>query len=199
MHRYRKISKFFSYVLRHNPEKIGIQPDDAGWVAVDELIIQSRKNGMNISRDDIKAVIEQSDKTRFALSADGKYIRATYGHSIDIDLGYEPKEPPRMLYHGTAVRNLESIRQSGIHPQNRQYVHLSADRKSAIQVGQRHGKPVVLNIPAKQMYRDGFIFYQPVRSRSSEQSDTGIWLTKQVPASYISTLKDPEGSEGTNQ
>lgn len=177
MTKHRKISKFLSYVLRHNPGKIGIQLDEAGWVPVNELVDQSRKHGMRFTKEDIKEVIRQSDKPRFIFSNDDRYIRATYGHSVPAELGYEPTEPPQWLYHGTAERNIESIRQSGIQPQNRQFVHLSVDKQTATQVGQRHGKPVVLTISAKTMYNDGHTFYR---------SDAGIWLTKQVPPSYIS-------------
>ncbi|MCF7805261.1 MAG: RNA 2'-phosphotransferase [Candidatus Marinimicrobia bacterium] len=177
----RKISKFLSYVLRHNPGKIGLSLDPAGWAPVPELLKGARKNGIHIGLDDVKDVIAQSDKTRFTISEDDQYIRATYGHSIDVDLDYEPLEPPATLYHGTARRNIEPIRKNGIRSQNRQFVHLSQDTKSAKKVGSRHGKPEVLTISAKQMKEDGFTFYQ---------SDAGIWLTKKVPASYITFPED---------
>ncbi|HKJ70082.1 MAG TPA: RNA 2'-phosphotransferase, partial [bacterium] len=102
-------SKYLSYVLRHNPQSIGIELDAAGWVAKDTLIAASRKQGKDISSEDISAIIRHSDKRRFTLSDDGKYIRANYGHSVDVDPGYEPKEPPEQLYHGTARRFVPTI------------------------------------------------------------------------------------------
>ena len=34
----KHISKFMSLVLRHKPEEIGLQLDESGWAAVEELI-----------------------------------------------------------------------------------------------------------------------------------------------------------------
>lgn len=171
-----KLSKFLSYILRHHPEDIGLELDNAGWVSVEELITAARQHGRNFSRDDLLSLMDQSPKKRFTLSRDGEYIRANYGHSIDIDPGYEPKQPPEVLYHGTARRFLASIHDRGITTQNRQFVHLSQDEVSAGDVGKRHGKPVILRITSGKMYRDGFTFYQ---------SDEGLWLTKRIPVSYI--------------
>jgi putative RNA 2'-phosphotransferase len=81
---------------------------------------------------------------------------------------------------------VESIFRTGLYAQNRQYVHLSTDISSAKQIGSRHGKPVILKIDAELAYKDGHRFYQ---------SDAGIWLTKHVPVSYISTLEDNMDSE----
>ncbi len=173
----RKVSKFLSYVLRHNPEKIGIRLDPAGWTPVDDLLEKAAENGMHISQSQLNDVVHNSEKKRFSFSDDGEYIRANYGHSINVELGYEPKSPPAILYHGTAEGSVNSILRSGLHSANRQYVHLSSDKPSAKQVGSRHGKPVILEIDAGQAYRDGHTFYQ---------SDAGIWLTDTIPPDYIS-------------
>jgi putative RNA 2'-phosphotransferase len=178
----RKISKFLSYVLRHNPDKIGIRLDPAGWTPVPELLDHAAENGMHISMSRLRDVIYNSSKQRFTLSKNEKYIRANYGHSVDVDLGYEPQPPPDTLYHGTAEQSVESILQSGLEPRSRQYVHLSTDVPSAHQVGSRHGKPVILEIDAGRAHQDGHRFYQ---------SDAGIWLTDEVPAEYIELLDNP--------
>jgi len=172
----RRTSKYLSYILRHNPDEIGLSLDPAGWARLDDLIGKSRDAGRSISRDDILEVITGGGKQRFTLSADGKYIRANYGHSIDVDLEYEPLAPPEHLFHGTAERNLDSIRRKGLRPGNRQYVHLSGTREDARSVGQRHGRPVVLEVYSLDMHRNGMRFYR---------SDAGIWLTKHVPPEYL--------------
>lgn len=112
-------------------------------------------------------------------------IRANYGHSLPIDLGIEPVEPPELLYHGTAVRFLVSIKMKGIVPKERTHVHLSPDEESAREVGQRHGKPVVLNIQSRRMHEDGFKFYL---------SASGLWLTGKVPPEYVIFPTDTEYS-----
>ena len=49
-------------------------------------------------------------------------------------------------------------------------------RLSYFYVGQRHGKPVVLNIRATEMHKFGYKFYL---------STNGVWLTEFVPVEYI--------------
>lgn len=169
-------SKFLSYVLRHKPDAIGLSLDPEGWANVHELIA---KADIPLDLAMLQEVVNSSDKKRFAISSDGLSIRANQGHSIAVDLGLEPVEPPELLYHGTAVRFLDSIREKGLMPQNRQYVHLSAETGTALKVGQRHGKPVVLRIHALRMHRKGHQFLQ---------AQNGVWLTKVVPTEAISDL-----------
>src|SRR5262245_43552856 len=103
------LSKFLSLVLRHSPESIGIELDESGWVSVDSLLKASARKGRPFTLDQLKAVVEGNDKQRFAFSPDGTMIRASQGHSVRVELGYEPRKPPAILYHGTASRSLASI------------------------------------------------------------------------------------------
>lgn len=171
-----KFSKFLSLVLRHQPELIGIQLDEQGWTSVDELLQKASHHGTAISHELLREIVETNSKKRFALSEDGKRIRANQGHSVEVALGYDAQIPPEVLYHGTAEKNMVSIRTSGIQKQSRHHVHLSASKETALQVGQRHGKPVVLTIHSGQMHRDGLAFYL---------SENGVWLTDQVHLQYI--------------
>lgn len=175
----KHISKFLSYILRHHPEEIDLMVDAQGWAHLPSLIEKARKHGRSISKEQIKKVIQKSSKNRFSLSDDEQYIRAGYGHSIDVDLGLTPQLPPTILYHGTAKQNIFSIQSSGLQPQSRNLVHLSDNKKDAISVGGRHGKPMVLTIEARRMYKDGYPFYQ-------SDSEPGIWLVKKVPPQFIS-------------
>ncbi|ALV27823.1 RNA 2'-phosphotransferase [Pannonibacter phragmitetus] len=171
-----EISKFLSFVLRHKPEAIGLELDPEGWAEVDTLIA---KSGIPLTPALLRDVVASSDKQRFALSADGLYIRANQGHSIAVNLGLEAIEPPEWLYHGTATRFLDSIQLQGLRPQNRQHVHLSADPQTARNVGKRHGQPTVLTVSALLLHREGHPFF---RSRN------GVWLTTHVPQDAISEL-----------
>ena len=116
------------------------------------------KNGKMLTYQQIAEVVATNDKKRFSLSVDGSRIRANQGHSVSIDLGLRPLEPPDKLYHGTATRFLKSIRQQGLQPRNRHHVHLSEDIETAIKVGTRHGLPVVLEIDAQRMNAEGYNF-----------------------------------------
>ncbi len=171
-----RTSKFLSLVLRHNPQTIGLRLDEGGWARVDELIARARGARVNLTEELLREVVEKNDKKRFALSEDGLRIRASQGHSIAVSLDLDPVEPPEFLYHGTASRFTESIRESGLVRGRRNHVHLSKDERTAVSVGQRHGKPVALVIKAGRMHEEGFQFFL---------SANGVWLTEKVPADYI--------------
>ncbi len=162
-----------SLVLRHKPEEIGITLDRAGWVPVREL---AEKSSGVLTEKEIRAVVATSDKQRFSLSENGQLVRANQGHSVDVDLGLEPLAPPERLFHGTALRFLDGIKAQGLVSGNRQHVHLSASAETAKAVGQRHGKPVVLQIKSGEMAASGTEFLQ---------SDNGVWLTDNVPTQYL--------------
>ncbi|MFI0090657.1 RNA 2'-phosphotransferase [Streptomyces bobili] len=170
-----KVSKYLSKHLRHQPERIGLTPDEAGWVEIETLITAAADHGFPFTRDELDHVIAANDKKRFAV--EGTRIRASQGHSIDVDLGLpEAPPPPPYLYHGTVARHLDAIRDEGLRPMNRHDVHLSADRETATRVGARRGRPVVLSVDAGAMHRDGHVFHV---------SANGVWLTKAVPPRYL--------------
>lgn len=120
------------------------------------------------------SISADNDKKRFEFSKDGQRIRASQGHSIEVDLQYESVEPPELLYHGTATRFLDSIKKQGLIRGSRQHVHLSMSASMAWKVGERHGKPVVIPVEAGNMHRAGIPFYQ---------STNGVWLVDAVPSS----------------
>jgi putative RNA 2'-phosphotransferase len=165
-----------SLVLRHNPSVIGIELDENGWVLVSELLEKMAAHGQRIDFSFLERVVAENDKQRFKLSADGTKIRANQGHSVKIDLALSPVLPPDILYHGTALHFLESIKKQGLRPQSRQHVHLSKEYDTAIAVGSRHGSPHILIIQAAKMHENGYVFYQ---------ADNGVWLTDSVPIDYI--------------
>lgn len=171
-----RTSKFLSLVLRHEPAKIGITLDDAGWTDVAALLAACAAHGVVISRDELAEIVASSDKQRFALSADGTRIRANQGHSVDVDLELPAATPPARLYHGTVAEAVPSIRTEGLTKRARHHVHMSADTETATKVGGRRGKAVILVIRADAMAAAGHEFFR---------SANGVWLTDHVPAEYI--------------
>ena len=170
-------SKFLSYVLRHKPHSIGLELDSDGWAEIDQLIIGSANEGRNINREMILAILTSSEKKRFAISSDGQHIRALQGHSSEnVSIRLPAETPPTILYHGTATRFLKSIQQQGLISGSRHHVHLTKDKSTALAVGQRYGKPVILIIDSLKMHQDGLAFYL---------AENGIWLTTHVPPQYI--------------
>lgn len=173
-------SKFLSLILRHKPESIGLRLDEQGWAEIETLLNCANRAGKRLTYEMLIEAVETNDKQRFAISGDGQRIRANQGHSVQVDLALVPLEPPEILYHGTAVRFLESILREGLVPGKRHHVHLSADIQTARKVGQRHGKPAVLEISAGKMYGAGILFYQ---------SENGVWLTDNVAPEYFRQLE----------
>lgn len=172
----KEISKFLSYVLRHAPETIGLRLDPNGWAEIDELVSKSKKAGKRFDLDTLRTVVAENDKQRFTLSENGRRIRAAQGHSVAVDLALKASEPPALLYHGTASRNLDAIFAEGLKAGRRQQVHLSLDPETARKVGERHGKPTVLSVDAVRMHVAGFTF---------SRADNGVWLTDYVPAEFL--------------
>jgi putative RNA 2'-phosphotransferase len=171
-----RISKYLSYVLRHRPDEIGLVLDSNGWALIADLIERARLASVHLTVEEIRDIVRSNDKRRFAISDDGTKIRANQGHSVEVDLALEPKQPPEFLFHGTATRFLDAIRREGLHPMNRQHVHLSPDEATATKVGQRHGKPVVIRVRSGEIWRAGAIFYLSVN---------GVWLTDRVESRFL--------------
>ena len=169
-------SKFLSLVLRHHPETIGISLDEQGWIEIGDLLAAANRSGRNLTRPLLDRVVRENDKQRFAISSDGTQIRANQGHSIEVDLGLHPSQPPVLLYHGTVARFMDSIRASGLDRGSRQYVHLSPDVETARRVGQRRGRPVILFVESGRMWQDGHTF---------NQAENGVSLTETVPPEYL--------------
>ena len=178
---HKRISKFLSLVLRHKPEVIDLNLDEHGWVDVKILLDKMKENRRPISKETLRAIVSTNDKQRFAFNDTETRIRANQGHSIEIELNYSPLQPPDILYHGTAHRNKASIFENGLQKGKRHHVHLSKDVDTAINVGKRHGIPIVLEVLAKNMYEKGHNFYC---------SDNGVWLTDHIHPKYLRSQND---------
>ncbi|MGD1849137.1 MAG: RNA 2'-phosphotransferase [Cyanophyceae cyanobacterium] len=144
---------------------------------MNDLLIKMDRYGKPVSKSQLTRIVEENDKQRFGLNGDRSRIRANQEHSIAIDLGLPPQTPPSLLLQGAAARFLDSIRQQGLCPKSRQQVHVSDNKETEKIVGQRHGKPAILEVNSGKMARQGFGFFL---------SDTDVWLTETVPKDYIS-------------
>ncbi len=171
-----RTSRKMSLVLRHKPEAIGLTLDTNGWALVTDLLNRLAATGTPITRTELDTIVAENNKKRFAFNPDGTKIRASQGHSIDVDLEFEPLTPPDELFHGTATTSVDSILATGLQSRSRQHVHLSLDLATATQVGARHGRPVILTVDAAAMHKDGYKFYR---------SANDVWLTDEIPSRYL--------------
>ena len=177
---YTNLSKYLSLILRHKPEVIDITLDEHGWANVQELIDGINKTD-TITMEILEEIVATDNKQRYSFNEDKTKIRANQGHSINVDVEFEERNPPKFLYHGTAEKYVESITLQGLIPKNRLYVHLSCDIETASSVGKRHGKLVLYQINAEKMHQDGYKFYL---------SKNGVWLIKEVPVTYLEKIND---------
>ena len=164
-----------SFLLRHDK---AYRFDEHGWREVSDLITNH-----GYTMDELKEIVATNNKQRYEFSEDMTRIRARQGHSIHVDVELEKTLPPDILYHGTGEQFLASIMDQGINKGNRLYVHLSATGETAVNVGRRHGKPIVLVVNTKRMAEDGHKFYL---------SRNGVWLTDFVEVKYINGLLNME-------
>ena len=178
---YVSLSKAMSKALRHKPERLGIKLRKDGSVAISTLVRALNKRGgwpRELDESDVMHVVEHGSKQRFAVE-NGR-IRARYGHSLELPISYVRSTPPNILYHGTTRSAAESILEEGLLPMGRQLVHLSTDVETALKVGARHGRPVVvLRVDAARAAHDGVPFYLG--------NDT-TWLADRVDATYLEVM-----------
>ena len=170
------VSKFLAKHLRHTPDALELTLQPGGWVSVDDLLAASARAGFSITYDELIECVETNDKQRFSFDGTGDLLRANQGHSVEVDLQLEEKEPPEVLFHGTVERFLASILAEGLKRGKRHHVHLSKDIETARKVGARRGEPILLRVDAAGMHRQGFRFFLSVN---------GVWLTDSVPADFL--------------
>lgn len=171
-----KISKFLSLILRHQPEVVGLTLEENGWIPVEKLIKACADYGKPFTFAELKSVVETNDKKRFAFNEDETKIRANQGHSLEVEIEFEQRTPPEILYHGTAERNVDVIFGEGLKKMSRHHVHLSAETETATKVGTRYGKPIIFQVDTASMINEGFEFYV---------SANGVWLVENVPPKFL--------------
>lgn len=174
-----KISKFLSLVLRHKPEEIGLTLAENGWIEVADLLKACTDYGKPLTIKELREIVGTNDKKRFAFNETGEKIRASQGHSVEVEIEFEKRNPPEILYHGTATRNLGAILADGLKKMKRHYVHLSADTETAQKVGVRYGKPVILRVDTAAMLAENYEFFV---------SANNVWLVEEVPPKFLEVL-----------
>ena len=167
--------RYMSLLLRHKPEKENLTLDEQGYVLVDDLIEK-----LDITISDLKWIVNNNDKKRFAFNSDETMIRAAQGHSINVNLKMKQILPPDILYHGTTITNSQEIAKSGLLKMGRNHVHLSDEKSTAYSVGLRYAKYInkiwIIEVDAKRMNADGYKFFK---------SENGVYLTDHVPSEYF--------------
>jgi len=173
-----RLSRLLSFILRHKPEEFGVELGEHGFTSISELVkaVSSRQSSWSdLTVEDVLDAVESSERPRFEVREG--LIRARYGHSVPVDLGYEPVEPPESLYHGGRKDREKEILTGGLQPLSRNYVHLSTDLATATEVGRRRDfSPAVFRIRAAEAHKAGVEFFKATDE---------VWLTRGVPAQFV--------------
>jgi len=178
-----EVSRLLSTVLRHKPEILKLTLDENGWVPVIDLLTHLKVvKDIDLSLTELEEIVSTNDKKRFALNEDSSMIRASQGHSLNVDLKLKNIKPERILYHGTVEKSMKNIRKTGLQKMNRHAVHLSDNIETAKTVGSRRGDAIILEVQSARMYIDGYHF---------QKSNNGVWLTKEVPVKYLRINNKP--------
>ena len=170
-------SKLISYWLRHNPGDGGLVIDDFGWTSINELLVSLNSKNIEIDLQSLNRLNKNFDKVRWEIDAANNKIRATHGHSFPVLLNDKVKTPPETLFHGTSTKNVIKIAKEGLVQMDRQFVHLSETVETAISVGKRHGKPILIEIDTERLTKEDWKFYQ---------TSDNVWLTSNIPVKYLS-------------
>jgi putative RNA 2'-phosphotransferase len=173
-----RISRFLSFLLRHNPKEYALKFDARGFVEWGELLARVQHRFPDVTEEEVLDVIKESEKKRFEF-ADEK-VRATYGHSFQVELGLESAEPPETLYYGTARDLAENILRTGLKPRDRQFVHLTPSVDDALASGRRRDPfPTIIAVNARAACAEGIRFYK---------SGT-LFLVNEIPPRFLSLLE----------
>jgi putative RNA 2'-phosphotransferase len=180
-----RISKLLSLMLRHEPQRFGLLLDPEGYASVEDVLGAVRTRIADATEADLTAIVStlETNKQRFTI-IDGE-IRANYGHSLAERITHERAVPPPLLWHGTTLHAMDRIRETGLLPMKRQYVHLTTDTQLAARIGARHGVAHILTIDAAQAHHDGVVFYR---------ANPFFWLADTIPARYCQELVRPTPS-----
>jgi putative RNA 2'-phosphotransferase len=174
-----RVSKYASYLLRHNPRDLGM--DGEGFVQLKSLLSKIRSRYPTVDAKLLIKMIHSGDKKRFDMAGDK--VRALYGHTIDVRLRLKEDEEVKVLYHGTTPEAAHQILRSGLSMMRRRWVHLSPTKEVALEVGRRRTNvPVVLSIDAREARNGGIRFYR---------STDIVYLCRHVPAKYIRRVTVP--------
>ncbi len=182
------ISRMLAGILRHFPEKFGVRLDEKGWASIYDIVKGIKRKHRRfrwLKVRHIEALVLTDDKGRYQLDMENKKVRATYGHSIKVDLSDLPMEGiPDTLYYPTTEEELEFIQEIGLKPGDRKWVHLSKTYEDAYIAGRhRVDEPVILEINAKEAIQNGYPIYVAART---------VFISNEIPPEFIRVAEKRE-------
>lgn len=182
-----RVGRIMAGVLRHFPERFGVRMDTHGWVAIEELVdrIRDEKGRLRwIRPHHIEAIALTDPKGRYQIDKDR--VRATYGHSLELDLDLPTFNIPDKLYYPVTEEELDIVLERGLEPTDRRMVHLSGTYDNAMQAGTRRTEtPIILEVDAKAAIASGVVI---------KQAGKQVYVTEKVPTGFLGRAPAPPGA-----
>lgn len=175
-----RVGRMLTGILRHFPERYGLALDEHGWIQVDAIIgaIQCNRRYHWIRPYHIEAIAATDDKGRYQI--EGGMIRATYGHTLEVDLSDMPEADLEFLYYPASEEEADMILENGIKPMDRKYIHLSATPEKADEAGKvRIQNPIILKIDVK-------LAAELAPEKPIKKAGKSVYVAQEVPAKCIS-------------
>ncbi len=168
--KYNDLSRSLAWLLRHGALKNGLTVFPDGYILLDDIFKLQKFKKYNF--DNIKHVVDNNDKQRFALKEENDkwYIRANQGHSHNVASKINQEElltkldiPLDCIIHGTTYRAYDEIKKSGLKKLGRSHIHFAitddfiAGNKQ--QSGIRSNCQILIYLDMEKAMNDGIEFY----------------------------------------
>ncbi len=180
-----RIGRTMAGALRHFPEKFDLEMDEQGFVYMRDFISAIKRYNPRyhwLRPHHIIALIETDPKGRYQVSND--LIRATYGHTLELDLRLPTDNIPECLYYPTTPEEADIILETGLKPSDRKLVHLSKTYADALNAGRvRTEVPVILEIDTVALITSGEEVQRAART---------VYLVRSVPAEFLCRAEEQE-------
>lgn len=178
-----EIGRLMAGILRHFPERFGLQMDDQGWVDIrrfsDAMKARRRKYHW-LRTHHIRAIIDTDPKGRYQYNESS--LRATYGHSIDLDMDLPTNNIPIELYYPVTPEEIDIILETGLKPSDRKMVHLSKSAQNAWEAGShRVDDPLILIVDAEGAIESGTVI---------KRAGKTVYVTLEVPPQFIRVMEE---------
>jgi putative RNA 2'-phosphotransferase len=180
-----QLGRTLAGVLRHFPERFGLDMDEQGFVSIRGFINSLRDSNRRyhwLRPHHLVAIIETDPKGRYQISND--LMRATYGHSLELDLKLPTENIPDQLYYPATPEEADIILETGLRPSDRKMVHLSKTYQDALNAGKvRLDAPIILEIDAAAAIASGNVISQAGRT---------VFLAQEIPPEFLSRKEEEE-------
>jgi putative RNA 2'-phosphotransferase len=169
-----RLGRIMAGILRHFPDRFNLEMEPNGWINIHDMIdsIRAKRSQFHWLRaHHIRAVVETDAKGRYQIDSDR--IRATYGHSIDVDLDLPTDDIPDVLYYPATEEEADIILEVGLKPSDRKKVHLSRQVEDAVMASaHRVSEPIILEIDTAKAVEEGHVIMQAGKT---------VFITDEVP------------------